>query len=126
MVDFRWLLEPVVLKDPEPACQDQARSQPKPTLSAHPSARRNGPLSRETINYQLSTIDLSRHSPFRPCHASSQLSTINHQLVCSLSCPFRPCHDSQLSTINYQLIHACSPNVHRPCYPPANRPPTAS
>src|SRR5437773_1078495 len=56
-VDFRWLPdEPVVLNDTEPACQDQARSQRRTRLSPHPSPRRNGPPSRETINYQSSVL----------------------------------------------------------------------
>ena len=55
-VDFRWLPEPLVLKDTEPACQDQARSQPKPSLSAHPSARRMTARAQRT--------SLNRHSSF--------------------------------------------------------------
>ncbi len=67
-VDFRWLSEPVVLKDTEPACQDQARIQPKPGPSAQPSAPRLAPLQRPSF-YPYSSFVI-RHSSlrmFRPC-----------------------------------------------------------
>jgi len=39
-VNFRWLSEPVGLKETGPALADQARNHPKPRPSTHPSARR--------------------------------------------------------------------------------------
>jgi hypothetical protein len=38
-VHFRWLPEPAVLKDTEPARPDQARSQPRPSPSTLRSLR---------------------------------------------------------------------------------------